>query len=297
MSSFTQEPQTSTKTDYRSNLYRSPERLMPIIQGLLKLPNYWKLIPCIGKKPLGRKWQQNYFSPQVLFHYLSREGKVWVKGKQGLYPATPNGYSLLCGKIGDRYLVAIDCDSIEALNKVKAMGFPLTVSYSSGRPGHRQFLYYVDRPIKSFKLNNGLEVRGQNLLSTLPTSVHPLTGRYHWLIAPDRVEIPTISSIWLNNLRPKPKPKIGKPITHRYHGYQEVEELIDAISPVYANVYDDWIRVGMALKDWNYNLLWLWDRWSQSSSKYKPGECAYKWASFNGTGITYRTIYYYAKIS
>jgi hypothetical protein len=191
-------------------------------------------------------------------------------------------------------LIALDCDSIEALNQVKAMGFPTTVSYSSGRSGRRQFLYYVDQPIKSFKLNNGLEVRGKNLLVTLPPSVHPLTGKYRWIIAPDQLEIPTISSLWLNILKPKLRFKL--PQTKVYQ-HQTVEELVDLINPIYADIYDDWIRVGMALKDWDAGLLWLWDRWSLSSSKYKTGECSYCWSSFNGSGITYRTIYYYVKIS
>lgn len=295
MSSFTQERQAPIETDYRSNFHRSPERLNQIIQSLFRLPNYWKLVPCIDKKPLGKRWQQNYYSPQILFRSLSQEGKIWVRGNQGFYTAVPNGYSLLCGQQqSERYLIALDCDSIEALNQVKAMGFPTTVSYSSGRPGRKQFLYYVDQPIKSFKLNNGLEVRGKNLLVTLPPSVHPITGKYRWIIAPDQLEIPTISSLWLNILKPKLRFKL--PQTKVYQ-HQTVEELVDLINPIYADIYDDWIRVGMALKDWDAGLLWLWKRWSQSSSKYKTGECSYRWSSFNSSGITYRTIYYYVKIS
>ena len=51
----------------------------------------------------------------------------------------------------------------------------------------------------------------------------------------------------------------------------------------------------MALKDWDDGLSGLWDEWSRSSSKYKPGECSYRWSTFNGSGITFRTIYYYVK--
>jgi hypothetical protein len=280
--------------EYQGNLHRSQERL---IQSLLKIPNYWKLIPCINKIPLGKKWQQNYYSPQFLFRSLLREGKVWVSGKKGLYQAVPNGYSLLCGyQKSDRYLVSIDCDSSQALSQFKGMNFPTTVSYSSGRPGRGQFLYYVDRPIKSFKLGNGLEVRGENLPSTLPPSVHPITGEYHWLVAPDKMKIPTVSSIWVECLRPKLKIQPQEPKIQS-NKHKTVEELVCAINPLYADIYDDWIRVGMALKDWDEGLLGVWEEWSRNSSKYKPGECAYRWSSFNGTGVTFRTIYYYAKIS
>jgi hypothetical protein len=280
--------------EYQGNLHRSQERL---IQSLLKIPNYWKLIPCINKIPLGKKWQQNYYSPQFLFRSLLREGKVWVSGKKGLYQAVPNGYSLLCGyQKNDRFLVSIDCDSSQALSQFQGMNFPTTVSYSSGRPGRGQFLYYVDRPIKSFKLGNGLEVRGENLPSTLPPSVHPITGEYHWLVAPDKMKIPTVSSIWVEYLRPKLKVQLQER-KRQSNKLKTVEELVYAINPLYADIYDDWIRVGMALKDWNEGLLGVWDEWSRNSSKYKPGECAYRWSSFNGTGVTFRTIYYYAKIS
>ncbi|WP_036488824.1 PriCT-2 domain-containing protein [Myxosarcina sp. GI1] len=318
MFSYSQDNQTPLvnselkSSEHQGNRDRSQERL---IQSLFLLPNYWKLVPCIDKRPLGKKWQDNYYSPQGLFRSLSQEGKVLVRGKHGLYSVVPNGYSLLCGhQSGDcgcgaspnkgdsvrrmysdryRYLVAIDCDSYEALNQFEQMRFPTTVSYGSGLPGHRQYLYYVDRPIKSFKLTNGLEVRGRNLLSTLPPSVHPITGKYRWLIAPDRCEILTISSLWLNQLRPQPKTEVFK---SKVFSSRTVEELIRAINPIYADIYDDWIRVGMALKDWDEGLSGLWDEWSRSSGKYKPGECSYRWSTFNGSGITFRTLYYYARI-
>ena len=284
--------------EYQGNLHRSQERL---IQSLLRIPSHWKLIPCINKIPLGKKWQQNYYSPQFLFHSLLKEGKVWVSGKKGLYQAVPNGYSLLCGyqksdATPRRYLVSIDCDSSQALSQFQGMNFPTTVSYSSGRPGRAQFLYYVDRPIKSFKLGNGLEVRGENLPSTLPPSVHPITGEYHWLVAPDKVKIPTVSSLWVEYLRPKLKIQ-PQELKIQSNKHKTVEELVCAINPLYADIYDDWIRIGMALKDWDEGLLGVWDEWSRNSSKYKPGECAYRWSSFNGTGVTFRTIYYYARIS
>ncbi|MEO1672996.1 MAG: PriCT-2 domain-containing protein, partial [Cyanobacteria bacterium J06631_2] len=143
------------------------------------------------------------------------------------------------------------------------------------------------RPIKSFKLANGLEIRGRNLLSTLPPSTHPMTGKYRWLTAPDRHKIPIISSLWLDRLRPLPQTKA---IGSRAFSNKTVEELVHAINPIFADTYDDWIRVGMALKDWDEGLSGLWDEWSRSSGKYKPGECTYRWSTFNGSGITFRTL-------
>lgn len=43
--------------------------------------------------------------------------------------------------------------------------------------------------------------------------------------------------------------------------------------------YEVWYQVGMALKHEGYSCD-DWDRWSQGSSKWRPGECAKKWDSF-----------------
>ena len=53
--------------------------------------------------------------------------------------------------------------------------------------------------------------------------------------------------------------------------------------------YDEWIKVGMALKyegaDWS-----IWDTWSQGSHKYKQGECEKKWRSFHRNEVTGGTL-------
>ncbi|MFP4409937.1 PriCT-2 domain-containing protein [Coleofasciculus sp.] len=70
--------------------------------------------------------------------------------------------------------------------------------------------------------------------------------------------------------------------------------LLEVIHPRFADQYETWIFIGMSLKYISQNLLPAWDEWSQLSPKYKPGECAYKWGTFNGQGITDKTLHYYA---
>lgn len=60
-------------------------------------------------------------------------------------------------------------------------------------------------------------------------------------------------------------------------------EYLDHIPPHYADDYFQWIEVGMALHSVSDTLLPDWDRWSQQSEKYRPGECEKKWRSFNGS--------------
>lgn len=61
--------------------------------------------------------------------------------------------------------------------------------------------------------------------------------------------------------------------------------------------YQDWLSVGMALKDAGYSVR-VWDDWSRSDSKrYHQGECERKWTGFLGssTPVTAGTIVQLAK--
>ena len=47
--------------------------------------------------------------------------------------------------------------------------------------------------------------------------------------------------------------------------------------------HDEWIRVGMSLKAEGYDVS-VWDEWSsRDPARYHPGECARRWASFQGS--------------
>jgi P4 family phage/plasmid primase-like protien len=81
--------------------------------------------------------------------------------------------------------------------------------------------------------------------------------------------------------------------------FEDIKEIITNLNKQRADVYDDWISIGMGIKfvssDENY--FNLWDVWSQNSIKYKEGECKNKWKSFakkNNT-VTHRTLLYMLK--
>jgi RecA-family ATPase len=57
--------------------------------------------------------------------------------------------------------------------------------------------------------------------------------------------------------------------------------------------YDEWLKVGMALKHEGATCD-IWDRWSAGGSKYKQGECAKKWRSFNRNDVTGGTLFHIA---
>lgn len=76
----------------------------------------------------------------------------------------------------------------------------------------------------------------------------------------------------------------------------ELLEILDHINPALLD-YQEWVNVGMALKDEGFSCS-DWDRWSRKDSlRYHSGDCEKKWQSFNGSAapVTAGTIFQYAK--
>ncbi len=73
-------------------------------------------------------------------------------------------------------------------------------------------------------------------------------------------------------------------------------EILDYIDPAMLD-YQEWVNVGMALKEAGYTAS-VWDDWSSKDSRrYHPGECFKKWDTFRGTSkpVTAGTIVQMAK--
>ena len=64
--------------------------------------------------------------------------------------------------------------------------------------------------------------------------------------------------------------------------------------PCSAMTYDDWRSIGMALKNIGCSVA-DFIQWSNQDSRFKVGECEYKWQTFDGSGLTIATIHSYAK--
>lgn len=65
----------------------------------------------------------------------------------------------------------------------------------------------------------------------------------------------------------------------------ELKEALDFVSPS-ALTYDEWLMVGMALKDSGLPVT-IWEQWStRDAGRYHKGECAKKWESFHGGGAS-----------
>lgn len=62
--------------------------------------------------------------------------------------------------------------------------------------------------------------------------------------------------------------------------------------------HDDWLKVGMALHDWDENEgLHIWEEWSKKGENYEKGLTGYKWETFNhkAGGVTLGSLFYKAK--
>ncbi|HLO87797.1 MAG TPA: plasmid replication protein, CyRepA1 family, partial [Nostocaceae cyanobacterium] len=69
-----------------------------------------------------------------------------------------------------------------------------------------------------------------------------------------------------------------------------------ALNPSRTDDYEQWIKVGIALRSvGDPYLLDDWINWSKQSSKFKSGECERKWGGFKQGKVTLGTLGYWAK--
>lgn len=279
----------------------SNEFLNQLITTLLLLPPNWSVVPVdANKRPLGYNWLSSPLTPLFLARQLQRgRGIIWVSNRVGeRYRVRPSGYGLLTG-VAPHYLIALDQDGRRGRkqlnNFTRGEILPPTIAFSSGRTGHCQYLFKMPAATRTRKLGN-LEIRGTGCMSVLPPSIHPLTKGYQWLCDPQKREV-AIAPEWLVNLTKQPRRSVSQ--RYSYCDRDETQtaiKLLKRIRGEWADLYHSWIAIGMALKSVDEGLLTYWEEWSQHSSKYKPGECEYKWNSFKKAGITIGSLYYYAKL-
>ena len=77
----------------------------------------------------------------------------------------------------------------------------------------------------------------------------------------------------------------------------QIKRMLDVVDPDSLS-YDEWLRVGMAIKSQHQgdDGLDIWDEWSQKGAKYKANECRTRWHGFADAGtIRIGTLFYYAR--
>ncbi|NJN07525.1 MAG: hypothetical protein HC815_05860 [Richelia sp. RM1_1_1] len=308
-------------------------QIKSLIDGLNEIPNHWLIVPTKMKMPLGIGWNKNPYSANTLQESLAYNAKLKVLTKYGWQYIVPTGFALKCGANNKEFLLAIDCDGIEAYRQILAIEkgvsidkiqgiqnakalielaekfLPPTVSFSSGRTHRKQYLYKADLSmqysLKSCKIHikddNYLEFRGTNLNSILPPSQHPTGKKYKWVTGSPSVVDVAPAPDWVieqmvQTKKPTniPKTQLCTPQEESSGEIETALNLLEAIHPKYTDDYHNWIRTGMALKSISNSLLPNWDRWSQMSAKYQKGMCTYKWSTFKNLRCGIRSLYYLA---
>jgi len=269
---------------------------MTLIEELHTLPSEWGYV-AVGhsKRPYQSKWQDNPLTQQQLTAEIDA-GRAHAIG----VIAGPQSGGLLF----------VDHDGISAGEVLESIGapsrdLPKSWAVTSGRNGRFQIIYTVPiqywdqiktRKIKSGKYDEDgnveqLELRWTGCQSVVAGS-HPITGSYRWLKGRAPTDLPlaeaplALIEQMLQLPTPEPTPLLPAPISRRTERTDKDWALIylDALNPLRANDYDEWIEVGQCLQSVDDSLLTEWDNWSKQSPKWEPKACDTHWKSFKPTG-------------
>src|SRR5579883_1520262 len=184
-----------------------------IVDELIKAPEKLKFTVLQDKRPLRKNWQEEEPLSRQDIADLILYGQQRTSKKGNLYRQYWSGYGLRTGEISGGVL-AIDCDGSSAQELLRAIAGepPVTVSWTSGKPGRYQLLFQVPDKYRSALANfkravltewNGvktlhdedgkpveiLEFRYNRSQSCMPPSRHPESGAYSWINSPDTTEI------------------------------------------------------------------------------------------------------------
>jgi len=201
----------------------------------------------------------------------------------------------------------VDCDQDPSTGKVGLENFQLLADKHGGLMPTRyvmtprggvHFYYKMPAdgrkvPCSVGKIAPAVDIRGDGGYVVSEGSI--VNGKSYVCENPE-VE-PAEAPDWLLDLVARktttPEERIKKSLVRAEETW--VAAALDTLNP--ACGYQDWLAVGMALKDWDEVAgLPLWDAWSRKSpEKYESGQCADKWGTFSGSGITVGTLFHMAK--
>lgn len=285
-----------------------PERGASVTQNswhdqLNVLPTTWKLLACNGnKQPIDPE------TGQLQSDWPSRT--VPVEQFKTIPVARIKAVGVVLGPdSGGLLAVDLDAEGYEEQFEL-AYGRPLTdlppsVSWTSGKPGRKQMGFLVPKKYwdqlrgkrvwKNQHNKTCLELRWTGHQSVV-LGDHPETNGYSWCVGCSPHDRPVAEAPeWL--LEPLFKQQqIHTSLVQVSHAEEDCErarQLLKYIEP--RDDYEEWLRVGMALKSADDTMLDDWIDWSRGSQFFDKQECIMKWDSFNGTGVTLGSLYYMAK--
>lgn len=88
--------------------------------------------------------------------------------------------------------------------------------------------------------------------------------------------------------------EVNQKVNH-YENIEQIEKLVDLLSPDRADRYDDWIRLGWCLRNIDNRLVDKWERFSSTSRKYRAGECGRVWIRMREGALGIGSLHLWAK--
>jgi len=246
--------------------------------ALSYLARRWSVVPLRGKVPL------------VLWDKYKRERATEeeVRSWWAKHPDANVGVAL--GSVSQ--LVRIDADGPAALARLQELGVPETAEFETPSGGRGYLLRYMEGVVTEVLQSWPGEHQELRVQSDGAYTVVPPSPGWRWIREEPIATIPrwlhdrSVARV-IHDLEKELRPTVKQ---------LAADEVELALQHIPADDYDRWVQVGMALKSAGEDLLPLWDKWSSKSSKYEPGECARKWATFDPCGgITTRSLLYWAQ--
>lgn len=166
-----------------------------------------------------------------------------------------------------------------------------------GSKGFTMFYRWSGEKKQQFSENGEviLDVLGEGTYTVLPPSIHPKTQKpYEWITSQTLDDVSLTDLPFLpSDFNEQVNVLFGNTKTQSNLNKVEVnDELIKALTYIESDSYDDWIHVGMALKnscgDTGFA---VWDEWSSKSSSYEANSVQKKWDSFEGDGLSVGSIF------
>ena len=163
--------------------------------------------------------------------------------------------------------------------------------------GHHVYFEYSPLIPTRTKIRLGVDTRSAGGYVIAPPSSHSFLGNsYEWLQG-DFENVRPIPDHILKMLVPERPIFTSAPFDSNSKDMSKVKTALSTIS---ADNRDDWIHVGMALKnDFGDEAFSAWERWSKTSEKYDASKMQYTWNSFGKNSrarkLTSGTIFYLAK--
>jgi len=243
-------------------------------KGIMSVPLHYG-----DKRPVPLKWTK--LSEEEINQYIKGNDQFNV--------------GIILGKASG--LIALDFDNGDADTNRKLLALcgssPIV---KKGHKGGTLLFRYNGEVARKWKQNGEmiLELLSDGNQTVMPPSIHPTTQKPYIYTKAD-----TLEDIDITKIPFLPADFIDKAneffgvSTGEVYGQTNLEQVKEALKAVDADAsYDDWLMVGMALKnDFEDEGFSVWDEWSSSSNKYNPSEMLFKFKSFNKGGYTSASIF------